>query len=154
MTEEAPEGRDEPIPQVEAMARAQALPVEFEERQRGDGEGGAMSEEGEEVDVTTLEESDRTLHALLYTGGSTEYAYIYLAWVEGEFNGNRMLFLRYVWLSKPGAYESDMWGENGMNIRLVEGMPNPFTQANVAAMQGIIQGRDGDPAYFAVGGDD
>jgi hypothetical protein len=138
MTESAPEGRDEPIPEAEALARVQALPVEFDTDEDSD-------------EYTTLEESDRTLHSVLYTGGSTEYAHIYLAWITGEYNGNRMLFLRYVWLSKPGAYESDMWGENGMNIRLVEGMPNAFSPATVAAMQGAKQGRDGDPNYFEVG---
>jgi hypothetical protein len=71
-------------------------------------------------------DDDQELVGLLYTGGHTEYAHIYLAAVRGRYNGNEMLWLNYVWLSKPGAYDSDMWGDNGISIRLVDGMQQPL----------------------------
>lgn len=100
----------------------------------------------ERVRALVDEDDDRTLQGVLYTGGETDYAHIYLAAVTGIHNGNRMLWLRYVWLSKPGAYENDMWGENGVTIRMVEGMEQALPALVASAANGA-DGRDADPLY-------
>lgn len=92
------------------------------------------------------EDDGRTLQGVVYTGGETDYAHIYIAAVTGIHNGNRMLWLRYVWLSKPGAYENDMWGDNGVTIRMVDGMEQALP-ALVAAASNGIGGSDADPIY-------
>ena len=123
MSESAPTGRDAPIPEDEAIER-----------------------------VLDLIEDDRELHGLLYTGGDTEYAHIYLATITGEYRGNRMLWIRYVWLSKPGAFESDMFGENGISLRMVPGMEDALTPVVVAACNALKSGGrgDADPVYKEV----
>lgn len=130
----APEGEsDEPPTRPEAIVRIQGLPAEFDEN--GD-------------DYTTIDASDRELQSVLYTGGSTEYAHIYVAAVTGTYNGNRMLWVRYVWLSKPGAYESDMWGDNGMTFRMVDGMENSLPETIAAACNGLSAGEDRDKVVY------
>lgn len=129
----APKGEDIPLTQEEATERVQNLSVDF------DGDSSV-----------TLRESDRELHSVVYTGGSTDYAHIYLAFVTGEYNGNEMMWIRYVWLSKPGAYESDMWGENGMSLRMVPGMADAFIKGTLAACNSLKNGGRGDtpPRYI------
>jgi len=115
----APEGRNDPISREDAVERVQ-----------------------------DLVEDDRHLQSVLYTGGETEYAHIYLAAVTGTYNGNQMLWVRYVWLSKPGAYESDMWGDNGINIRVVDGMGKNLGSMLAAACNRLTDDEGGERAPF------
>jgi len=101
-----------------------------------------------ETDGPTLAESDRTIHSVVDTGGETDYARIYLVFVTGEYNGNAMLWQRYVWLSKPGAFESDMWGSNGMSMRLVDGMEDALVKASIAACNGHKSEKPRDEPRF------
>jgi hypothetical protein len=120
----APEGTDEPIEKDEAINR-----------------------------LLDIMDDDRELHGLLYTGGSTEYAHIYLALTTGEYRGNDMLWMRYVWLSKPGAFESDMFGDNGISLRMVPGMADALPSVVAAACNGMkAEGGRGDspPVYKEV----
>lgn len=128
----APKGQDVPILEDEAIERVLDIPVD-------------PDDESSE----TLGESDRSLRSLVYTGGSTEYAHIYLAITSGVYNGNDMLWIRYVWLSKPGAFESDMFGSNGMSLRMVDGMADAVTSAVAAACERMKAGydADADPVY-------
>lgn len=99
----------------------------------------------------TLGESDRVLQSIVYTGGETEYAHIYLAATTGTYNGNDMLWLRYVWLSKPGAFENDMFGDNGISVRLVDGLARELAQVVAAACTRHSKGIDtADPFYTEV----
>lgn len=97
--------------------------------------------------VQTLVEDDRTLRGVIDTGGQTEYAHIYLGAVTGTHNGNQMLWLRYIWLSKPGAYESDMWGDNGISMRMVDGMPAALKSLMLVACGGL-EGADQDKVMY------
>lgn len=115
----APEGTPAPIPKEEAVERIDALC-----------------------------DDDRTLQGILYTGGSTEYAHIYLATVTGRYNGHPMLWFRYVWLSKPGAFESDMWGDNGISIRLVDGLANPLASLMAATINRYNRSETGDEPFY------
>jgi len=87
--------------------------------------------------IEKLVDDDRDLHGIIDTGGETEYAHIYLVSITGEYNGNEMLWIRYVWLSKPGAFESDMYGENGISIRVVDGMEDNLTSIVAAACNAL-----------------
>lgn len=121
----APKGSDdEPIPREEALERADAILDDHQE-----------------------------LVGLLYTGGHTDYAHIYLATVTGRYKGNEMLWINYVWLSKPGAYDSDMWGDNGISIRMVDGMAEQLRSLVIytcAALDGQMDGA----TYKEVNGSD
>lgn len=121
----APKGENTEIPQEEAIERALELPAEFD---------------ADEGDSVSLRESDRELHSVVYTGGDTEYAHIYLAFVTGRYRGNDMLWIRYIWLSKPGAFESDMWGNNGMSMRMVPGMAGAVIKGMLAACNTLKSG--------------
>lgn len=126
MSEPAPTDKGEmQLAPDEAIQRTKDLPVE---KDQDDG--------------PTLGDSDRKLQSLIDTGGETDYARIYLAFVTGEYNGNEMLWQRYVWLSKPGAYESDMWGSNGMSMRLVPGMEDAMPQAALSVKSGVQNGAE------------
>lgn len=131
----APEGESADISKEEAIERVLDIPIDPDDN-----------------DSPTLGESDRVLQSLLDTGGETEYARIFLAATTGTYNGNRMLWLRYVWLSKPGAFESDMFGENGISIRMVDGMENALASMMAAACNRLDAGVDDgeDPVYVEV----
>lgn len=119
-----------------------------------EGENGALTQDEAIERIRALVDDDRDLHGVVNTGGETDYAYIYLASVTGEYRGNEMLWLRYVWLSKPGAYESDMWGENGISIRMVDGMAEALPSLFAATCNGMKAGGRGDaPPYYAEVGD-
>jgi len=123
-------GTDEKPSQDEAIDRIQSLPVD-----------------PDDDSSETVEESDRTLQSVIDTGGSTEYAHIYLATITGEYNGNKMLWMRYVWLSKPGAFESDMFGSNGMSMRMVEGMADALPPAVAATCNRLKAGGDHEVVF-------
>lgn len=113
---------------------------------KGDTDTPPPTDEAIERTLDVLNDGQE-LQGMLYTGGHTEYAHIYLAAVTGTYNGNEMLWLNYIWLSKPGAYESDMWGDNGISIRLVDGIQQPLLQ--------LMASVDADSTrYLAVGDGD
>lgn len=112
--------------------------------------------EGQSVTTPTeraqsILDDDQTLLNLVDTGGETEYARIYLAFVHGtNQKGDEMLWINYIWLSKPKAYDSDMWGENGIAIRLVDGMVGEMRRALIRSLATISEGEPEPPIFTEV----
>jgi hypothetical protein len=94
-----------------------------------------------------LDDGQRLL-ALTYTGGETEHAHIYLATFTGYHNGNEMLWINYIWLSKPDAYDSDMVGENGISIRLSDGMTDNLRQQMIHSLAMLSESGPSESAYY------
>lgn len=109
-----------------------------------------MTPETDAIDRTeAVLDDDQELLSLVDTGGETEYAHIYLATYTGTHNGNKMLWVKYIWLSKPGAFENDMVGDNGISIRLVGGMEDAIRRAMMTAMTALENdGIDDTPAFY------
>jgi hypothetical protein len=119
------------------------------------GDDAPIAEDDAVERVEDLVEDDRALRSVMYTGGDTEYAHIYLAAVTGTYRGNEMLWLRYVWLSKPGAYESDMWGDNGISMRMVGDMAGKLPKMMAVACGPLRAGQadaDRGVEYLDAGG--
>lgn len=101
--------------------------------------------------VYALMDPGTTLHSLTYVG-EAEYQYIYLAIMEGEYEGNTQMRIRYAYLSKPDAYDNDTFATNGMNLRWSDGLAGTLPSAIAAASNRMgSESESDDPPLYQEG---